>query len=237
MATVPDKQRRSTEMVGRLPRLTRRPFADLAVWMAAFGLAVGLVFPAFSVSLGVPPAVAFRPLFQLGCLGAGLLVGLCNFALARSVVGTRLRRLAAGMSAVRASLATAMDSGEGRRLWPARVQAADRLRRRARNGGRGVQCPHRRGGPGADGRAGPHRGQHRGGPSGRGRPAGRGRARPDPCRHRRPRRRRTPGPSRCLHHARPAPLASGPNRGRARSSGHYLRGHPRSMRSRQHPGR
>jgi hypothetical protein len=99
-------------MVGRLPRLTRRPFADLAVWMAAFGLAVGLVFPAFSVSLGVPPAVAFRPLFQLGCLGAGLLVGLCNFALARSVVGTRLRRLAAGMSAVRVSLATAMDSGE-----------------------------------------------------------------------------------------------------------------------------
>ena len=96
----------------QLPRLTRRVFADLALWMIAFGLMIGFVFPPFCVLLGVPSSVASRPPFLVSCLGAGLLVGTVSFALTRSVVGARVRRLANGMGTVRKYLAIAVDSGD-----------------------------------------------------------------------------------------------------------------------------
>ena len=36
-----------------LPRLTKRVFTDLAIWMIGLGLAMGLIFPLFAVALGL----------------------------------------------------------------------------------------------------------------------------------------------------------------------------------------
>ena len=35
-------------------RITRKVFHDLAIWMIAFGLLIGVVFPFFVILLGVP---------------------------------------------------------------------------------------------------------------------------------------------------------------------------------------
>jgi two-component system cell cycle response regulator len=37
-----------------MPRMTRKVFVDLAIWMVGFGLFIGLVFPFAIVPLGVP---------------------------------------------------------------------------------------------------------------------------------------------------------------------------------------
>ena len=95
-----------------MPRLTRRVFTDLAIWMAAFGAAVGAVFPFFSIVLGTPAQVALAPPFVLACLGAGLLVGAVNVLLARQVVGTRVRTLARAMVVVRDRLGHAVETGD-----------------------------------------------------------------------------------------------------------------------------
>lgn len=91
-----------------LPRLTSRVFTDLAIWMTGFGLAIGLVFPPFCLLLGLPAAGVMTPVFYGSTLAAGLAVGAVNFALARLVVGRRLRRLADAMSDVEAQLAAAV---------------------------------------------------------------------------------------------------------------------------------
>ena len=85
-------------------RITRRVFHDLAIWMMAFGVLVGIVFPFFVMMLGVPHDVALRPLFYAACLLAGALAGAINYVLARIVVGRRLRLLADRMHHVEASL-------------------------------------------------------------------------------------------------------------------------------------
>ncbi|MEW1956568.1 diguanylate cyclase [Kineococcus sp. NPDC059986] len=91
---------------GRLT--TRRVFLDLAIAMAAFGLLVGALFPLVVVWLGVaPPGAAFQPRFVWSCLGAGLVVGGMNHALARAVVGTRLKRQNLALRATRAVVARA----------------------------------------------------------------------------------------------------------------------------------
>jgi len=46
------------EREGRIPRLTRRVFWDLAIFMVGLGLVVGLVFPPMIVVLGVPRRAA-----------------------------------------------------------------------------------------------------------------------------------------------------------------------------------
>jgi len=73
-----------------MPRLTSRVFTDLAIWMAGFGLLIGLVFPPFST------------------LTAGAIVGAINFALARLVVGRRLSILAEAMASVEARMKVAV---------------------------------------------------------------------------------------------------------------------------------
>lgn len=84
---------------GRMTRITRRAFTDLAIWMLLFGLATGVVFPFFAILLGVPAAKTLTPAFVAACCGAGLLVAAINFLLARRVVGTRLRLLSGRMRA------------------------------------------------------------------------------------------------------------------------------------------
>ena len=91
-----------------MPRLTAKVFTDLAIWMTAFGLLIGLVFPPFCLALGLPVGRILSPLFFAATVTAGLLVGAMNFGLARLVVGRRLRRLATTMETVEEQLAGAM---------------------------------------------------------------------------------------------------------------------------------
>jgi diguanylate cyclase (GGDEF)-like protein len=95
-----------------MPRLTRSAFHDLAIWMTGLGLLTGLAFPPFSLLLGLPAADVLTLPFALACVAAGLLVGGINYAIARVVVGTRLRLLAGRMETVRVALADATFSGD-----------------------------------------------------------------------------------------------------------------------------
>lgn len=85
-------------------RITRKVFHDLAIWMACFGLSIGMVFPFFVTMLGVPADIALKKVFFAACLGAGALAGILNYCLARWVVGVRLRVLANSMSQVEQNL-------------------------------------------------------------------------------------------------------------------------------------
>lgn len=90
-----------------MPRLTAKVFTDLAIWMSAFGLLIGLLFPPFRLAVGLPADQVISPLFYALTVTAGLLVGGANFALARLVVGRWLRRLAGTMEQVEEQLARA----------------------------------------------------------------------------------------------------------------------------------
>ena len=93
-----------------MPRLTRRVFTDLAIWMSGFGLLIGVVFPPFCLILGLPAPQVLAPAFLVATVSAGLVVGAVNWALARLVVGSRLRLLAERMGSVEAQLAAAVFS-------------------------------------------------------------------------------------------------------------------------------
>lgn len=88
----------------------RRLFVELIAWMVGLGLLAGVVFPPFVVLLGVPESLAFRPSFYLACLGAGLMVGACNFLLVCRLVQPRVKLLADGMRRFRRTL---MEEGSG----------------------------------------------------------------------------------------------------------------------------
>jgi diguanylate cyclase (GGDEF)-like protein len=91
-----------------MPRLTSRVFTDLAIWMASFGLLIGLIFPPFCLLMGLPVDRVMSPPFYASTLIAGLVVGAVNFGLARLVVGRRLRLLAERMGRVEGQLAEAV---------------------------------------------------------------------------------------------------------------------------------
>lgn len=91
-----------------LPRLTRRVFTDLGIWMMGLGFAMGVAFPFFVIALGVPSSSVLTPWFFLATIGAGLIVGAANQALARAVVGSRLRYLRSRMSQVEENLRAAI---------------------------------------------------------------------------------------------------------------------------------
>ncbi|WP_232470222.1 MULTISPECIES: GGDEF domain-containing protein [Methylococcus] len=85
-------------------RLTRKVFVDLSIWMIGFGLLIGLVFPFFTLCLGIPSSYVLTPVFFTACIAAGFAVGAMNIALARSVVGERARLLAERMGLVASRL-------------------------------------------------------------------------------------------------------------------------------------
>lgn len=91
-----------------MPRLTRRVFTDLAIWMTGFGLLIGIVFVPFCLLLGIPADHVLTPRFYASTLLAGLLVGAVNHGLARLVIGRRLRLLAERMGTVEDRLAKAV---------------------------------------------------------------------------------------------------------------------------------
>ena len=87
-----------------LPRLTKRVFRDLAIWMTGLGLLMGVAFPFFVVALGVPNRYVLTPRFFVATIGAGLIVGAANHYLSRAVVGSRLRFMRTKMSTVEEAL-------------------------------------------------------------------------------------------------------------------------------------
>jgi two-component system, cell cycle response regulator len=93
-------------------RITRKVFYDLAIWMVGFGVSIGIVFPFFVMMLGTPQDIALKPSFFAACLGAGALAGIINYALARWIVGSRLRLLANSMSHVEQNLNAITFSGD-----------------------------------------------------------------------------------------------------------------------------
>jgi two-component system cell cycle response regulator len=105
-----------------VPRITRRAFTDLAIWMVGCGLLAGLIFPFFVIPLGVPPSISIQPLFFAATFGAGLCVGVINFALARLTVGRRVRQLAEHMGDVEQIIETGTFSGDWSACDPARCR-------------------------------------------------------------------------------------------------------------------
>lgn len=95
-----------------LPRLTRRAFGDLAIWMTGFGLLVGLIFPLCMPVMGIAAAQVQTPGFFAASVAAGLIVGGVNFALAHSVFRPRLRLMADHMGKVEETLRSSIYSSE-----------------------------------------------------------------------------------------------------------------------------
>ncbi len=85
-------------------RITSKVFSDLAIWMVGLGLMMGIVFPFFTVAMGIPSSLALTPWFFLACISAGIAVGAANIGLARLVVARRLRLLAERMRFVEGNL-------------------------------------------------------------------------------------------------------------------------------------
>jgi diguanylate cyclase (GGDEF)-like protein len=107
--TIPSEARR---LHRRGFRLTSRVFWDMAVYMVALGLIMGLIFPPFVVLLGVPDTFAYRPVFQLACLMAGFMVGAMNYALVKGVVGGRMEVLGGHLRSATTSITSATQSGD-----------------------------------------------------------------------------------------------------------------------------
>jgi len=95
-----------------MPRLTKRLFDDLAIWMAILGLLVGFLFPPFTVLLGFNPEQAYTFAFWGTCTIAGLLVASLNYMLANKIVRTRILLLAEHMRVVEKAIHTATYSGD-----------------------------------------------------------------------------------------------------------------------------
>lgn len=109
-------------------RLTGAIFSDLAIWMVGLGLLTGLGFPFFVLWLGVSPDQALTPQFFAATVCAGLLVGGCNFVLARTVVGQRLHLLSERMRVVSGTIRHATYTGDWSACRPesCRIEADSR---------------------------------------------------------------------------------------------------------------
>src|SRR4051812_2155577 len=93
-------------------RLTTRVFWDMAIYMVGLGLVMGLIFPPFVVLLGVPGAIASRPVFHTACLMAGFMVGAMNYALCKGVVGGRMEVLGGHLRSATESITSATRTGD-----------------------------------------------------------------------------------------------------------------------------
>lgn len=71
-------------------KITKNVFLDLAIFMCGFGLLIGIIFPIFTMIIGIPVEYISNFLFISSCIIAGLLVGVVNIILARTIVGKRL---------------------------------------------------------------------------------------------------------------------------------------------------
>jgi len=65
-----------------LPRLTKKVF--LGIWMTGLGLLMGIVFPFFVMTFGVPSGYVLSARCLAATIGAGLVVGATNQLLSRT---------------------------------------------------------------------------------------------------------------------------------------------------------
>src|SRR3954462_12521545 len=93
-------------------RLTSRVFWDMAIYMVALGLVMGLIFPPFVVLLGVPETFAYRTIFRLACLLAGFSVGAVNYALVKGVVGGGMEVLGGHLRSATESIPSGARTGD-----------------------------------------------------------------------------------------------------------------------------
>lgn len=80
--------------------MKRKIFRDLAFFMIGFGILIGIIFPFFSVALGIPTSYVMTPLFILSCITAGIFVGAFNIFLSRKIIGKKIKTLAQKMTYV-----------------------------------------------------------------------------------------------------------------------------------------
>jgi len=85
-------------------RLTKKIFYDLAIYMIGLGIAIGFIFPFFSILLGVPKEIALTFTYFISCILAGITLGFANILLARKTVGERIRQLSLKMKHVESIL-------------------------------------------------------------------------------------------------------------------------------------
>lgn len=101
-----------------MPRMTRKVFTDLALWMLGLGVVVGVAFPPALILLGVPAVLTRRPSFVLACVTAGVLLALANHLIARAVVGRRLGHLSDQMQYIGGVIQEAAWTGDWGRCTP-----------------------------------------------------------------------------------------------------------------------
>jgi diguanylate cyclase (GGDEF)-like protein len=85
-------------------RITTKIFDDLAIFMVALGVLIGLIFPFFSLLLGVSKEIAIRPTYFFACIIAGILLGLMNITIARVIIGGPMKQLSHKMRHVQTIL-------------------------------------------------------------------------------------------------------------------------------------
>ncbi len=79
--------------------LTGSVIKDQSFIMLGFGLLMGVIFPFFTLwLLNLPAAKVLTPLYFSMCIVAGLIVGICNYLIFRSVVYKFLSNLASRMA-------------------------------------------------------------------------------------------------------------------------------------------
>ena len=81
-------------------RITKKIFSDLAIYMISFGILIGVIFPFFSILLGVSKTIALTTIYFIACSLAGVLVGIINIILARKTVGSKIKILSKKMKFV-----------------------------------------------------------------------------------------------------------------------------------------
>lgn len=86
---------------GGLNMLTKKVFLDLGIFMIGFGIFIGIIFPFFSILLGIPTTSVLTPVFIISCIAAGVFVGFFNYYLSKRIVGRRIRILADRMNKVK----------------------------------------------------------------------------------------------------------------------------------------
>jgi diguanylate cyclase (GGDEF)-like protein len=89
----------------------KNTFIRLAFYMVGFGLGMGIVFPFFTIVLGVAKETALSEWFIASCVLAGVLVGFVNIAISRVIVKKRLHTVTSKMKEVKDTIISVSDSG------------------------------------------------------------------------------------------------------------------------------
>ncbi len=89
-------------------------FKDLAFWMIGFGMIIGLIFPIFVISVTqAPEGDIIKPSFFILCILAGIVVGLFNIMLAKTVVENKMKQLSRHMKHVENRIMEKVDNISG----------------------------------------------------------------------------------------------------------------------------